>query len=130
MGKDCVAILLQRSIKFGSFHGKRIEPRLGRVNERRRYKPLPSERLAARKKGAGQPAINRSKQAAMAIKTAVVFLIGLAFGFLYISEAQQPKKVPRIGYVSSGDPSTEPRLEAFRRELRDLGYIEAEKHLS
>jgi putative tryptophan/tyrosine transport system substrate-binding protein len=65
----------------------------------------------------------------MAIKTAVVFLVGLAFGFVYISEAQQPKKVPRIGYVSSGDPSTEPRLAAFRRGLRDLGYIEGKNIL-
>jgi putative tryptophan/tyrosine transport system substrate-binding protein len=65
----------------------------------------------------------------MAIKTAVVFLVGLAFGFVYISEAQQPKKIPRIGYVSSGDPSTEPRLAAFRRGLRDLGYIEGKNIL-
>jgi putative ABC transport system substrate-binding protein len=41
-----------------------------------------------------------------------------------VVQAQQPKKIPRIGYVSSGDPSTEPRLAAFRRGLRDLGYIE------
>ena len=60
----------------------------------------------------------------MAIKTTVVFLVGLALGLVHVSEAQQPKKVPRIGYVSSGDPSTEPRLAAFRRGLRDLGYIE------
>jgi hypothetical protein len=60
----------------------------------------------------------------MAIKTTVVFSVGLAFGLVHVSEAQQSKKVPRIGYVSSGDPSTEPRLEAFRRGLRDLGYIE------
>ena len=73
--------------------------------------------------------MNRSRQAAMAIKTAVVFLVGLAFGFVYISEAQQSKKVPRIGYVSSGDPSTEPRLAAFRRGLRDLGYIEGKNIL-
>jgi ABC-type uncharacterized transport system substrate-binding protein len=54
----------------------------------------------------------------------VVFLVGLAFGLVHLSEAQQPTKVPRIGYVSSGDPSTEPRLGAFRRGLRELGYIE------
>jgi putative tryptophan/tyrosine transport system substrate-binding protein len=60
----------------------------------------------------------------MAIKTTVVLLVGLAFGWIHVVEAQQPKKIPRIGYVSSGDPSTEPRLEAFRRGLRDLGYIE------
>ena len=45
--------------------------------------------------------MNRSKQAGMAIKTAVVFLVGLTFGLLHVSEAQQPKRVPRIGYVSS-----------------------------
>ena len=60
----------------------------------------------------------------MAIKTIVVVLVGLALGLVQVSEAQQPKKVPRIGYVSSGDPSTEPRLAAFRQGLRDLGYIE------
>ena len=75
-------------------------------------------------KGAGQPATNRSKQAGVAIKTIVVFLVGFALGLVHVSEAQQPKKVPRIGYISSGDPSTEPRLAAFRRGLRDLGYIE------
>ena len=73
--------------------------------------------------------MNRSKQAGMAIKTTVVFLVGLAFGLLHVSEAQQPKRVPRIGYVSSGDPSTEPRLAAFRRGLRDLGYIEGKNIL-
>jgi putative tryptophan/tyrosine transport system substrate-binding protein len=60
----------------------------------------------------------------MAIKTMVVFLVALAFGLPQLSAAQQPKKVPRIGYVSSGDPSTEPRLAAFRRGLRELGYVE------
>jgi putative tryptophan/tyrosine transport system substrate-binding protein len=75
-------------------------------------------------KGAGQTAMSRSKQAGMTIKTIVVFLVGLAFGLVQVSEAQQQKKVPRIGYVSSGDPSTEPQLAAFRRGMRDLGYIE------
>jgi putative ABC transport system substrate-binding protein len=51
--------------------------------------------------------------------TAVTFLMCGA-----VVQAQQPKKIPRIGYVSSGDPSTEPRLAAFRRGLRDLGYVE------
>jgi putative ABC transport system substrate-binding protein len=68
--------------------------------------------------------MNRSKQGGMANKTIVVLIIGLAFVPVPFAEAQQPKKVPRIGYVSSGDPSTEPRLAAFRRGLRDLGYIE------
>ena len=67
--------------------------------------------------------MSRSKQAGMTIKTFVLFLIGLALGLVDVAEAQ-PKKVPRIGYVSSGDPSTESRLAAFRRGLRELGYIE------
>src|SRR5215510_2516376 len=60
----------------------------------------------------------------MPIKTSVVFLVGLAFGLVDVAETQQPKRVPRIGYVSSGDPSTESRLAAFRRGLRELGYTE------
>src|SRR5262249_58135365 len=43
------------------------------------------------------------------------------------AEAQEPKKVPRIGWVSgSGDPNTPfgSQVEAFRQGLRDLGYIE------
>ena len=40
---------------------------------------------------------------------------------------QQPKKVPRIGYLSSSDPATEsPRSEGIRLALRELGYIEGQ----
>jgi len=44
------------------------------------------------------------------------------------AEAQQPKKVPRIGYVRvvGNPPSPGPNIEAFRRGLRDLGYVEGE----
>jgi putative ABC transport system substrate-binding protein len=40
--------------------------------------------------------------------------------------AQQPPKIPRIGYVSgTGDASNQgPYLEALRQGLRDLGYVE------
>ena len=42
-------------------------------------------------------------------------------------QAQQPKKVPRIGYLSSFDPATEStRSEAIRLALRELGYIEGQ----
>ena len=44
-----------------------------------------------------------------------------------IAEAQQPKKVPRIGYLSATDPATEStRSEAIRLALRELGYIEGQ----
>ena len=43
------------------------------------------------------------------------------------AEAQQPKKVPRIGYLSSFDPASESaRSEAIRLALRELGYIEGQ----
>ena len=43
--------------------------------------------------------MNRSKQAGMAIKTIVVLLVGLALASVRFAEAQQPAKVPRIGYA-------------------------------
>ena len=43
------------------------------------------------------------------------------------AQAQQPKKVPRIGYLSSTDPASESaRSEAIRLALRELGYIEGQ----
>ena len=43
------------------------------------------------------------------------------------TEAQQPKKVPRIGYLSSNDPASESiRAEEIRQALRALGYIEGQ----
>jgi putative tryptophan/tyrosine transport system substrate-binding protein len=41
------------------------------------------------------------------------------------AEAQQPKKVPRIGFLVAGSPSaTSGRIEAFRQGLRELGYVD------
>jgi putative ABC transport system substrate-binding protein len=43
------------------------------------------------------------------------------------AEAQQPKKVYWIGYLSSFDPATESaRAEGIRLALRELGYIEGQ----
>jgi putative tryptophan/tyrosine transport system substrate-binding protein len=42
-------------------------------------------------------------------------------------EAQQPKKVPRIGYLVP--TSSSPYIEAFRQGLRDLGYTEGKNIL-
>jgi len=40
-------------------------------------------------------------------------------------QAQQPTKIPRIGYLGASSPTTNPaRIEAFRRGLRELGYVE------
>src|SRR5262245_38173959 len=44
-----------------------------------------------------------------------------------LADAQQPKKIPRIGYLSSGDSATESdRSEAIRLALRERGYIEGQ----
>jgi putative ABC transport system substrate-binding protein len=41
------------------------------------------------------------------------------------AEAQQAKKVPRIGFLSSLSPAVvSDRIEAFRQGLRELGYVE------
>jgi putative tryptophan/tyrosine transport system substrate-binding protein len=51
----------------------------------------------------------------------VVVLLAVAV----IAEAQQPKKVPRIGYLSATSPSVNPtRIEGFRQGLRELGYVQ------
>src|SRR6266480_3424339 len=42
-----------------------------------------------------------------------------------VANAQQPTKVPRIGYLGGVSPSANSgRIEAFRRGLRELGYRE------
>src|SRR6266567_5689461 len=53
----------------------------------------------------------------------VVVLLAVAV----MAEAQQPKKVHRIGYLSGIDPAREStRAEAIRLALRELGYIEGQ----
>jgi putative ABC transport system substrate-binding protein len=42
-----------------------------------------------------------------------------------MAEAQQPKKVPRIGYLTGTSLSANSgRTDAFRQGLRDLGYVD------
>jgi putative tryptophan/tyrosine transport system substrate-binding protein len=52
------------------------------------------------------------------IGTLILGLLGLP------AQAQQPKKVYRIGYLATGVGG--PRYERFQRALRDLGYVEGE----
>jgi putative tryptophan/tyrosine transport system substrate-binding protein len=62
------------------------------------------------------------KAAVPSILVAVVLL-----ALVVTAEAQQPGKIPRIGYLS-GTP-TNPRREAFRQGLRELGYVEGKNIL-
>jgi len=52
-------------------------------------------------------------------------LILLTLASAHLAEAQQPEKIYRIGYLSVVTASAETsRLEAFRKGLRDFGYVE------
>jgi putative tryptophan/tyrosine transport system substrate-binding protein len=64
-------------------------------------------------------------------KITVLTLSAMLFALWLPAEAQQPKKVPRIGFVSpSGDPNDPgPQVEGFRQGLGDLGYIEGKNIL-
>jgi putative tryptophan/tyrosine transport system substrate-binding protein len=55
----------------------------------------------------------------------VVATLVLVFGVA--AEAQQPKKIPRIGYLAA-DPRA-PTRDAFRQGLRDFGYVEGQSIL-
>ena len=52
-------------------------------------------------------------------------LVAMLFALCHPVEAQQPKKVPRIGYLTAASASAMvPRANAFRQGLRELGYVE------
>jgi putative ABC transport system substrate-binding protein len=53
--------------------------------------------------------------------------IVLILASVHLAEAQQSKKVYRIGYLSGGFASSKAsRMEEFRQGLRDLGYVEGQ----
>jgi len=58
-----------------------------------------------------------------AVPSILVVVVQLALGV--IAEAQQPKKVHRIGFLAPGDPVSQ-STEAIRLALRELGYIEGQ----
>jgi putative ABC transport system substrate-binding protein len=62
--------------------------------------------------------------------TIIKTIIGVAPGIIFLAfglsaEAQQPRKLARVGYLSSAGPITRGyRIDAFRQGLKELGYIE------
>jgi len=61
-----------------------------------------------------------------AVLTAIITLV-VVLAAAVIAEAQQPGKVPRIGFLTTGsasDPTTALRLDGFRQGLRELGYVQ------
>ena len=72
----------------------------------------------------------RSAQMVSAMKksgvSSILFVV-ILLAVAVIAEAQQPKKVHRIGYLSAATPARESaRSEAIRLALRDLGYTEGQ----
>jgi len=56
-----------------------------------------------------------------------ILAVGLSvtlFALCAFADAQQPKKVPRLGFLSP--TSDDSRVEAFRQSLRELGYVEGQ----
>ena len=65
-------------------------------------------------------------------KKVVCFVLGaLLFALSVFAQAQQPKKISRVGYLSSaGDPKNSgSRVQAFQRGLKELGYVEGKNIL-
>ena len=60
----------------------------------------------------------------MGLVALAVTFVGLAGGVE--AWAQQPKKVPRIGYLAGSAATESTRAEAIRVALRELGYIEGQ----
>jgi putative ABC transport system substrate-binding protein len=66
-------------------------------------------------------AIENLKWLGLSVIAFVLVVAGVA------AQAQQPKKVPRLGYLAAGDAATEStRAEAIRLALRELGHIEGQ----
>jgi len=76
------------------------------------------------KEGTRQEATANNAKAKVIGVTLCILILALSGSV----RAQQSKKVPRIGWLLFGSPSsaTTARNEAFRQGLRDLGYIEGQ----
>ena len=58
-------------------------------------------------------------------KITVLALYAMLFALCLPAEAQQTSKIPRLGFLTAGSPSSiAGRIEALRQGLRELGYIE------
>jgi putative ABC transport system substrate-binding protein len=57
------------------------------------------------------------------LKWCGIFAFAFAFGGVE-AQAQQPAKLPRIGFLGSSAASSSARIDGFRQGLRELGYVE------
>ena len=63
-------------------------------------------------------------------KITVLTLSAMLFALCLPAQAQQPAKIPRIGYLTGATPDGQSaRIEPFRQGLRELGYAEGQNIL-
>src|SRR6185503_17783759 len=73
----------------------------------------------ARESGQGDQVILRR------VRASAVLILTMLVLTCCPAEAQQPGKIPRIGFLSSLSPAVvSDRTQAFRQGLRELGYVE------
>jgi len=61
----------------------------------------------------------------MNLKPSLWLITAILLISLHRAEAQQPTKVPRIGYLTGATPDGQAaRIDSFRQGLRELGYLE------
>src|ERR1051325_7594146 len=91
------------------------------------YKPRPSQ-IKSRRALWGPWGTGRALPARLGFDAlALILALSSAFAIPGALEAQQPKKIARIGYLAAVSVAADaPRLEAFRQGLRDQGYIEGQ----
>jgi ABC-type uncharacterized transport system substrate-binding protein len=67
----------------------------------------------------------------MTKKIILLALCSILFAPCSAVEAQQPTRIPRVGFVTSAGNPNSPglRVEAFKRGLRELGYVEGKNIL-
>jgi ABC-type uncharacterized transport system substrate-binding protein len=76
--------------------------------------------------GDGEGKINRGRNP-MRKNVFRLTLCAMLFALSYSASAQQPKKVPLLGYLSANAPASESaRAETIRLALRERGYIEGQ----
>jgi putative ABC transport system substrate-binding protein len=62
----------------------------------------------------------------MKIRIGLLILVEIILVQGYLAEAQQPKKIPRIGCLTASDVGRDRDIKSIRLALRELGYIEGQ----
>ena len=66
----------------------------------------------------------------MVRKLSIFIFVTVILASVLFAQAQQPAKMPRIGYLNAVSPSNRSdRIEALRQGLRELGYVEGKNIL-